>query len=211
MLIRELMVWCWQQEERDRPSSAQIMDVARADQFLRLADAIRINNFGSQVLYNKIISNFCMNSSILQSILEHFFFQLCNTCLFFFNLSSQVTGSCCRIVKSSYQKHSMTPVTPSGFFSPRYTAYPNRRESGHQFFREVKTISSSQPYRPRVDIENRSFSLGGTNDDIALGTNVKVEKTLDTGNLNKFEGIVIISPCILLTCISCLCSIDDIW
>ena len=49
VLIRELMVWCWQQEEKDRPSAQEVVGLAKADQFLRLADAIRINNFGSQV------------------------------------------------------------------------------------------------------------------------------------------------------------------
>ena len=43
------MVWCWQQEEENRPKASQIIDLTSADQFLRLADAIRINNFGSQV------------------------------------------------------------------------------------------------------------------------------------------------------------------
>lgn len=43
------MVWCWQQEERHRPSASNIIEVAKANQFLRLADAIRLNNFGSQV------------------------------------------------------------------------------------------------------------------------------------------------------------------
>ena len=49
VLIRELMVWCWQQEPDDRPNADKVISTATADQFLRLADAIRINNFSSQV------------------------------------------------------------------------------------------------------------------------------------------------------------------
>ncbi|XP_019849257.1 PREDICTED: leucine-rich repeat serine/threonine-protein kinase 1-like [Amphimedon queenslandica] len=49
VLIRELMVWCWQQSEELRPTASQITKVSQMDQFLRLADAIRVNNFGSQV------------------------------------------------------------------------------------------------------------------------------------------------------------------
>ena len=48
VLIRELMVWCWQQDYDERPSADSIIEVAHSDQFLRLADAIRINNFQSQ-------------------------------------------------------------------------------------------------------------------------------------------------------------------
>ena len=47
------MVWCWQQSEDLRPTASQITKVSRMDQFLRLADAIRVNNFGSQVSKEK--------------------------------------------------------------------------------------------------------------------------------------------------------------
>ena len=43
------MVWCWQQSDKDRPEARDIISVTDSDQFLRLSDAIRINNFGSQV------------------------------------------------------------------------------------------------------------------------------------------------------------------
>lgn len=43
------MVWCWQQSEKLRPDASDIMIESHRDQFLRLADAIRVNNFGSQV------------------------------------------------------------------------------------------------------------------------------------------------------------------
>ena len=43
------MVWCWQQTEDQRPNASEILTVSRTDQFLRLSDAIRVNNFGSQV------------------------------------------------------------------------------------------------------------------------------------------------------------------
>lgn len=43
------MVWCWQQSDKDRPEAGDIINVTDSDQFLRLSDAIRINNFGSQV------------------------------------------------------------------------------------------------------------------------------------------------------------------
>ena len=43
------MVWCWQQAVDLRPTASGITAVAKMDQFLRLADAIRVNNFGSQV------------------------------------------------------------------------------------------------------------------------------------------------------------------
>ena len=57
------MVWCWQQEEKDRPSASEIIGVAEADQFLRLADAIRINNFGSQV-YSTVDSVHVLYNSV---------------------------------------------------------------------------------------------------------------------------------------------------
>ncbi len=95
----------------------------------------------------------------------------------------QVTGSCYRIVKSSYQKHSMTPVVPGGgFFSPRYTTYPNRSSdkqsvSNLQHYRNLQTISSSQPYRPKVDIVNKSFSLGGNTDSEEISLNSYMPQT----------------------------------
>ncbi len=55
-------------------------------------------------------------------------------------------------------------MTPASFFSPRYTAYPpsnSEQEPQPNLVREIQTISSSQPYRPIVDLENRSVSLGG--------------------------------------------------
>lgn len=46
VLVRELMVWCWQQLPENRPSAQKIMGVANTEQFSRLLDGIRICNSG---------------------------------------------------------------------------------------------------------------------------------------------------------------------
>ncbi len=46
MLVRELMVWSWQQAPDDRPVAKDIIRVANEEQFPRLLDGIRICNSG---------------------------------------------------------------------------------------------------------------------------------------------------------------------
>ena len=46
VLVRELMVWCWQQLKDERPSAVDIAEVASKEQFPRLLDGIRICNLG---------------------------------------------------------------------------------------------------------------------------------------------------------------------
>lgn len=46
LLVRELMVWCWQQHPDNRPTANQIIRVAKSKQFLKLLDGIRISTGG---------------------------------------------------------------------------------------------------------------------------------------------------------------------
>lgn len=46
ILVRELMVWCWQQSPDHRPSAKTIIEMASMQQFPRLLDGIRICNSG---------------------------------------------------------------------------------------------------------------------------------------------------------------------
>lgn len=83
------MVWCWQQAVDLRPTASGITAVAKMDQFLRLADAIRVNNFGSQVRERDLYMITC------------------------FVLFLKVAGSCYRILKTSTVKSlALTPHTP---------------------------------------------------------------------------------------------------
>ena len=52
VLVRELMVWCWQQLPDNRPSADSIIALTQKQQFPRLLDGIRICNSGQvRVLY----------------------------------------------------------------------------------------------------------------------------------------------------------------
>lgn len=46
VLVRELMVWCWQQLPDNRPTADDIIAMATMHQFARLVDGIRICNTG---------------------------------------------------------------------------------------------------------------------------------------------------------------------
>ncbi len=46
VLLRELMVWCWQQDPEDRPSADGIITATGSEQFPRLLDGIRACNAG---------------------------------------------------------------------------------------------------------------------------------------------------------------------
>lgn len=49
VLVRELMVWCWQQDPELRPNGYEIIEATKSEQFPRLLDGIRACNSG-QVL-----------------------------------------------------------------------------------------------------------------------------------------------------------------
>ena len=46
VLVRELMVWCWQQFPDHRPSAGELIAMATKQQFPRLLDGIRVCNSG---------------------------------------------------------------------------------------------------------------------------------------------------------------------
>ena len=46
LLVRELMIWCWQQFPDNRPSAGTIIATAMTPEFPRLLDGIRICNSG---------------------------------------------------------------------------------------------------------------------------------------------------------------------
>ena len=46
VLVREMMVWCWQQSPDQRPTAREILDKASQDQFPRLLDGIRVCTSG---------------------------------------------------------------------------------------------------------------------------------------------------------------------
>ena len=46
ILVRELMVWCWQQLPENRPTAEAVIDLASKEQFPRLLDGIRVCSSG---------------------------------------------------------------------------------------------------------------------------------------------------------------------
>lgn len=72
VLLRELMVWCWQQDSDKRPTADDIITTAQSDQFLRLLNGIRISNGGQVIVMWQLLTITCTiySSSPLLHLLQ---------------------------------------------------------------------------------------------------------------------------------------------